>query len=301
MAPIALHSPSSPAIPPLTSEAESLVRDSKEAFPLPGKVLSSAAPKVDVATVDYATERQKRKESLAAALRIFGKKGFDHYNSGHASVRDPEHLDSFWVNPFGRACSLITVSDLLRVNFDGAIVEGGKPDRQVVTEAGAMIDAGIYTARPDVNAICHAHPPNATAFSTLGIPFEFITHDSCMFWDDISYYASFGGVVLEQEEANNIVESLKDKKAVILQNHGPLTVGGCIESALVWIVMLERECQVQMLAWPAAAARGIKPVPINKAEGEYTYERLGTEAAGVCFSQPYFQNIAATDGASYRQ
>lgn len=47
---------------------------------------------------------------------------------------------------------------------------------------------------------------------------------------------------------------------------------------------LERECQVQLLAGPAAAQRGIKPIPVNKEEAEYTYARLGTEQAGVVFA-----------------
>lgn len=54
--------------------------------------------------------------------------------------------------------------------------------------------------------------------------FEFITHDSCVFWDDISFYANFGGVVLVREEGENIVRSLGNKKALLLQNHGPLYV-----------------------------------------------------------------------------
>jgi len=47
-------------------------------------------------------ERQHRKERLAAALRLFGKFGFDEGVAGHITVRDPEHLDHFWVNPMGQ-------------------------------------------------------------------------------------------------------------------------------------------------------------------------------------------------------
>ena len=52
---------------------------------------------------DMAAERLKRKQRLAASLRIFGKFGFDEGVAGHITVRDPEHTDHFWVNPMGRS------------------------------------------------------------------------------------------------------------------------------------------------------------------------------------------------------
>ncbi len=46
-------------------------------------------------------EREHRKQRLAGALRVFGRLGFGEGVAGHITVRDPEHLDHFWVNPFG--------------------------------------------------------------------------------------------------------------------------------------------------------------------------------------------------------
>ncbi|GIR69200.1 MAG: hypothetical protein CM15mP74_04510 [Halieaceae bacterium] len=66
----------------------------------------------------------QRKQRLAAALRIFGKFGFDEGVAGHITVRDPIETDTFWVNPMGRSFKLMRVSDLIRVSHDGEIVEG---------------------------------------------------------------------------------------------------------------------------------------------------------------------------------
>ena len=44
-------------------------------------------------------ERLQRKQKLAAAFRLFGRFGFDEGVAGHITVRDPERLDHFWVNP----------------------------------------------------------------------------------------------------------------------------------------------------------------------------------------------------------
>ena len=72
-------------------------------------------------------ERLYRKQRLAASFRLFGRFGFDEGIAGHITARDPEHLDHFWVNPFGMSFSLIRVSDLIRVNEKGEVVEKIKP------------------------------------------------------------------------------------------------------------------------------------------------------------------------------
>ena len=68
-------------------------------------------------------ERLHRKQRLAASFRLFGKFGFDEGVAGHITVRDPEHLDRFWVNPFGMNFKHIRVSDLICVDHTGEVVE----------------------------------------------------------------------------------------------------------------------------------------------------------------------------------
>ncbi|WP_445173772.1 class II aldolase/adducin family protein, partial [Microcoleus sp.] len=64
-------------------------------------------------------ERRHRKQRLAAAFRLFARFGFSEGVAGHITVRDPEHLDHFWVNSFGMHFGLIRVSDLILVNHKG--------------------------------------------------------------------------------------------------------------------------------------------------------------------------------------
>ena len=74
--------------------------------------------------LDPVAEQLQRKQRLAAALRIFGKFGFDEGVAGHITVRDPIDTDTFWVNPMGRSFKQMRVSDLIRVSHEGDIVEG---------------------------------------------------------------------------------------------------------------------------------------------------------------------------------
>jgi Class II Aldolase and Adducin N-terminal domain len=72
-------------------------------------------------------ERKYRKEQLAAGFRLFGRFGFSEGVVGHITVRDPEHPECFWVNPFGMAFTKIKASDLILVDHKGDVIEGLAP------------------------------------------------------------------------------------------------------------------------------------------------------------------------------
>jgi ribulose-5-phosphate 4-epimerase/fuculose-1-phosphate aldolase len=107
------------------------------------------------------------------------KYGFDEGVAGHITIRDPVHPDSFWVNPFGVAFSLIKSSDLIRVSEEGQILEGG-PVR-LLNSAAYAIHSAIHQARPDVNAAAHSHSIYGRSFCSLGRTLDTITQDSCAF------------------------------------------------------------------------------------------------------------------------
>ena len=148
-------------------------------------------------------ERLHRKQKLAGALRIFGRVGFGEGVAGHITVRDPEFTDHFWVNPFGMSFRHIKVSDLILVNHAGDVVYGTQP----VNRAAFVIHAAIHAARPDVMAAAHSHSMHGKAFSSLGIPLDPITQDSCIFYGDHTVIAAQGGaVVLEIEAGKELAE-----------------------------------------------------------------------------------------------
>jgi hypothetical protein len=111
-----------------------------------------------------AEERQERKRKLTAALRVFGKFGFDEGVAGHCTVRDPERLDHFWVNPFGRSFKQMRVSDLILVNHDGEIVEGDG----LLNQAAFAIHSQIHKNLPHVTAVAHTHSLYGKAWACLG-------------------------------------------------------------------------------------------------------------------------------------
>ena len=137
--------------------------------------------------------RQDRKNKLAAALRLFGKFGFDEGVAGHITVRDPEHLDHFWVNPMGKSFKQMKVSDLLLVNHTGEVVEG----KGLLNGAAFTIHSQIHMSNPKVTAAAHSHSVYGKAFSALGKTLDPLTQDSCAFYDDHVLFDDFTGVVLD--------------------------------------------------------------------------------------------------------
>jgi ribulose-5-phosphate 4-epimerase/fuculose-1-phosphate aldolase len=125
------------------------------------------------------------------------------------------------LNPLSQHFSQISVSDLILVNEDGQVVEGDEP----INAAAFAIHSEIHKARPDVDAACHAHSVYGKAFSVFGRELDMMTQDSLRFWKSHAVYDNFGGVVLDREEGKRIAKALGNGKAVILQNHGLLTVG----------------------------------------------------------------------------
>jgi ribulose-5-phosphate 4-epimerase/fuculose-1-phosphate aldolase len=227
-------------------------------------------------------ERLHRKQNLAAAFRLFSRFGFDEGVAGHITARDPELTDHFWVNPFGMHFGHIRVSDLLLVRHDGTIVEGDRP----LNQAAFAIHSQVHAARPDVIGAAHSHSVYGKTWSTLGRLLDPITQDACAFYDDHALFDQYSGVVLDLEEGKRIAHQLDDRKAVILRNHGLLTVGHSVEEAAWWFITMERSCQAQLMAEAVG-----KPVLIDPAMAKHTAGQVGTHFAGWFSFQPLFARI----------
>ncbi|WP_025742784.1 class II aldolase/adducin family protein [Aquimarina pacifica] len=235
---------------------------------------------------DVKQEREFLKKKLTGAFRIFGKFGFSEGVAGHITVRDPEHKDYFWVNPFGLSFNLIRPEDLLLVTHEGEVVEGNLP----LNKAAFAIHSRIHAARPDVIAAAHAHSIYGKTFSTLGTLLAPITQDACAFYKDHVVFDDYSGIVNELEEGDRIAKALGDSKAAILQNHGLITVGNTIDEAAWWFITMERSCQAELLA----RQTGGKLIEIDHETAMRTRAELGFPLAGYFQFQPMWQDISAS-------
>jgi ribulose-5-phosphate 4-epimerase/fuculose-1-phosphate aldolase len=125
-----------------------------------------------------------------------------------------------------------------------------------------------------------------------------ITQDACVFYNDHVLYPSvfplssylyqshiiraFAGVVLDSDEGKHIAAALGPRKAVLLGNHGLLTVARSIEETVAYFVLLEKCCEVQLAADASSAGTGKPLVKIGEVEALNTWKAIGTSANGYC-------------------
>ncbi|MCI3132135.1 class II aldolase/adducin family protein [Phenylobacterium aquaticum] len=232
-------------------------------------------------------ERLHRKQRLAAGYRLFARNGFDMGGAGHITARDPEFPDQFWVNPAGVHFSRITVSDLMLVNHEGEIVQPPAHAKPRLNRAAFAIHSELHKARPDVVAAAHSHSLYGKAWSALGRLLDPITQDSAAFYDDHSIFTEFSGVVLDTSEGEKIAQALGHRKAVILQNHGLLTVAHSVEAAVWRYLAMENACQAQLLAEAAGQTR-----PMQHHIAKLTAGQMGSEIGGIYAFEPYWEVVS---------
>jgi ribulose-5-phosphate 4-epimerase/fuculose-1-phosphate aldolase len=235
-------------------------------------------------------ERAHRKARLAGACRIFARFGYDHWVAGHITVRDPEHADRFWVNPLGVSWRLIRARDLCQVDFSGRVLEGERP----VNGAAFAIHSEIHRAREDVVAAAHAHTPYGRAWSATGRPLEPISQDHCAFYQDHAVFSDFTGAVYDAAESRRFATAIGAKKALILQNHGLLTVGQTVDEAAFWLHLLER-CAQTMLLVGSLAPRDGRPAytALSHEIAAHTREQVGQPLHGWRGFQPLWDELIA--------
>ncbi|KAM9936672.1 hypothetical protein OXX80_003775 [Metschnikowia pulcherrima] len=212
-------------------------------------------PHVPPKFTDKFEERKWMLEHTSAAFRVFARFGYSEGEAGHISIRDPVDPNTFFINPLGVHFAMITPADLVHVDRKGNILPDG--NQAAINAAGFAIHSSLHEARPDINAACHAHSIYGKAYSTFGVPLEMINQDACVFYNTQGVYKNFGGVAIEGDEGKEIAEAAAGARAVILQNHGLLTMGKTVDEAAYLFTLMEKSCQVQLLA-DSASSKNLK-------------------------------------------
>ena len=123
-------------------------------------------------------------------------------------------------------------------------------------------------------AAAHAHALYSRTWSSLGRRLDPITQDACAFYQDQGLYEDYTGVVLDAEEGKRLAYALGPHKAVILRNHGILTVGHSVDEAAWWYISMESCARSQLLAEAAG-----RPTLIGHDSAAHTAGRSGRTAS----------------------
>jgi ribulose-5-phosphate 4-epimerase/fuculose-1-phosphate aldolase len=179
---------------------------------------------------------------LAALYRVVDHLGWTDLIATHMSLRVPGEPDTFLINQFGEMFDEITASSLVKMDMDGNVIG----DQARFNRAGFTIHSGVYKARPDANCVMHTHTRAGAGVSLVANGLRPISQDAMQILDDVAYHEY--GVPATQEECDALGRSCVHGSCVVLLNHGLLTLGPTIHGTLMRMYMLERACEVELIA-----------------------------------------------------
>ena len=194
-----------------------------------------------------AAEWQARVD-LAACYRLVAIYGMSDMMANHISARVPDEDGAFLINAYGMMYEEITASSLIKIDHAGKIL--AQPDfgalNYGVNKAGYVIHSAVHEARPELACVIHTHSWASMAVSALECGLLPITQTAMRFLK-IGYH-DYQGVVLDLAEQKSLVRDLGTGEALILRNHGVLTVGRSIGDAFNWRHRIELACHSQLAA-----------------------------------------------------
>ena len=201
--------------------------------------------------IEPATEAEARRE-LAAAYRAVDDLGWTDLAGTHLSCAVPGE-DAYLVLAWGQFFSEVTASSLVKVGFDGTARTAGAE----LNPAGTTIHAGLYRALPRVRAILHTHTNAGVAASCHPDGLLPLSQHALRFYDAHGVHA-YEGVALDDDEGPRLARDLGDHELLLLRNHGLLTVGADLPSAVSALYYAEIAAQMQ-LATLSSTADPVRP------------------------------------------
>src|SRR5882724_4579602 len=170
-------------------------------------------------------DRAKRKSIIEACLEI-NRLGINQGTSGNISLR---HEGGMLITPTSVPYEVMQPEQIVYIGLDGSVDPAQRPS----SEWRFHLD--ILRARPEINAVVHAHPPYSTILAIMGLeipPVHYMI--ACAGGDTIRVapYATFG----TQELSEHAVTALEGRLACLLEHHGMIAVGPSLSKAM-WLAV----------------------------------------------------------------
>ena len=178
---------------------------------------------------------------LAACYRAFVHYGWTDLIFTHLSARVPGQADQYLINPYGLQFTEICASNLIKVAFDGEVIDGDYP----YNDAGHAIHSAILGACPDIDVALHSHTRAGMAVSCMSCGLLPLTQQANEIRDLLCYH-EYGIARAGSAECERLGDDMSGKRIMIMQNHGLLTVGRNLAEAFYYMYTVENACKVQV-------------------------------------------------------
>jgi ribulose-5-phosphate 4-epimerase/fuculose-1-phosphate aldolase len=195
-------------------------------------------------------EEWRLRIDLAACYRLIALYGWDDLVFTHVSVRVPGPEHHFLINPYGMMFEEITASSLVKVDMDcRPLLASPYP----VNPAGFVIHSTIHAAREDVVCVLHTHTTAGVGVSAQEEGLLPISQQATVALTSLGYH-DYEGIAVNDDERPRLVRDLGANNALILRNHGLVTVGPSVADAFLYMYTLENACRAQIAAQSGGAA-----------------------------------------------
>jgi len=231
---------------------------------------------------------------LAALYHIVHFFGWTDTINTHFSARVPGEPEAFLINRYGEMFDEVTASSLIKMDMAGNVL--GEPGPY--NDAGFTIHSGVYKARPDANCVTHTHTRAGAGVALLAEGLRPISQDVLHVYDDLAYHPY--GEPATEDECEALGRTCLKGSCVVLVNHGLLTFGPTIWGALQRLYMLERACELELLARQMNAKPVMIEAPVVHAVGERIRAARDSDAYGLMEWQGLVRTVEK-QGADFRR
>jgi ribulose-5-phosphate 4-epimerase/fuculose-1-phosphate aldolase len=207
---------------------------------------------------------------LAAVYRLLAHYGWDDVIYNHSSMRVPGEPRSFLMKKHDLLYTEVTASNLVKVSMDGDLDE-----KSGVNRPGFTLHGGVLSARDDVNCAVHVHTNVGMAIGGLKHGLRMVSQQAIRFYQRIGYHA-YEGITEDFAERARINADLGKNRAMIMRNHGLLTVGKTTREAFVLMKALLDAADIQLkLEATQAELVEIPPAVCAKTAEQYEHHDSG--------------------------
>ena len=231
---------------------------------------------------------------LAAAYQLAAIFKWTDLIYTHFSARLPGHGE-FLINPYGLMFEEITASNLIRIDHDGKVLDD--PLGLGYNEAGFVIHGCVHQARPEAQCVIHTHTRAGVAVSAMRCGLLPISQHAMRIQRSVTYH-DYEGIALDMDERARMAKDLgKSSNAMILRNHGLLTLGESVRAAFELMYYLDCACQIQV----DAMAGGMENlIQISRQAGDAAARQFGrAERPSVHKDWPALLRLLDRKGSNY--